>query len=177
MLSRSLRFRALTGTALRLVFVLCLLRLAIPGGLAGQDAASPHAPLAGIPGVGVIVQISDAAVEAGYSEILLRTDVELRLRESGIRVFSEDELSALGVAPLVVSLNAFDFNGLMVYSLNVQLVQFVALVRNPAITLPGSTWETAAYGIVGLDVFSERMSSIVRSNVETFINAFLSVNP
>lgn len=179
MRSRSLRFRGFMRTVPCWLFAIFLLRAAVPIGLAGQDNPSTRASLEGLPGVGVKVHVSDAAQEAGYTESRLRTDAELRLRESGIRVLSRDEVIATdGYPDLRITLNAFDQDGLMVYSVDVELLQSVALRRQPSITLvEGVTWSVGSYGTVGQNRFREGMPSTIRSQVEYFINAFHSVNP
>ena len=95
-----------------------------------------RASLAGLPGVSVQVILTDAAEKAGYSEVRLRTDVELRLRESRIQVLTGQEvLSTEGYPDLVVRLDALEDGVAMVYSIDVSIVQAVTLLRNRNIGL------------------------------------------
>ena len=145
----------------------------------GEDKDENRASLTGLPGIGVQVILTDAAEKAGYSEVRLRTDVELRLRESRIRVLTRQEvLSTQGYPDLVVRLDAGEEGGVMVFSIDVSVVQAVTLVRNRTISLlEAQTWSSGAYGTVGRIKFAETIRSSVRTQVERFINAFLGVNP
>jgi hypothetical protein len=58
----------------------------------GQDAQTAGAALKGLPGVGVMVaDLPEGMVSAGVTAEMVRADVELQLKNAGIRVFTPEE--------------------------------------------------------------------------------------
>lgn len=155
------------------------LLLALLGGrLPAQDDLENRASLRGLRGIGVQVAVSDAASKAGYTEARLRTEVELRLRESGIRVLNRDEvLMAPGYPDLRVTVDALEDGGTLIYVVTAEVLQAAALTRDRSVVLTeAGTWSTSSFGVVGRSNFAEGMRSSVRVRVERFVNAYLAAN-
>jgi hypothetical protein len=100
----------------------------------GSDSKFDRETLHGLQGVHVVVENIDQNAERdGLTEHQVQTDVELRLRQSGIRVLSEEErLATPGRPYLYINVNTFKNNDMefYVYSITVELNQNVWLSRN-----------------------------------------------
>jgi hypothetical protein len=142
------------------------------------DTEHTRATLRGIEGVHVIVESLRPEVEQyGLTQQQLHTDVELRLREAGIRVLTKEELFAMPGKPwLYVNVNVqLHPVGLAVYNIDVVLNQRASLKTDGSLASV-ATW---SHGEVG-SLSSQRLSDIrtcVRDQVDQFINAYLSVHP
>lgn len=135
--------------------------------------------LVGLTGVGVSVEVksvkSDAETE-GLAPSTLRTDVELRLRQSGIRVLTDpDDAVKQGTLQLIVRTVKSE-HGFYAFHIDLKLWQLVTLIRDPSIASAAPTWSTGDGGFIG----NKRLSEIrdrVRDMVDRFINAYLAANP
>ena len=144
------------------------------------DTELERRTLAGLTGVEVVVEPMDPAAEKdGLTTSTLRTDVELKLRQAGIRVLTSDErLAAPGMPYLYLRVGTIkDEEGLYAYDIDLELKQEVRLTRNPALSLMATTWRVAGWvGTIG----SRNLSKVrerVRDTVDQFINAYLAANP
>ena len=136
----------------------------------------------GLTGVYVLVEhVADEAQRDGLDTLQVRTDVEVKLRQAGIRVLSKEEwLSTAGLPYLYVDISTTKNPlGVYAFSVRVELNQSVTLVR-PASQqrlLLAATWSTpGAIGTVG----SKKLTALrdeVRDLTDQFINAYLAANP
>ena len=146
----------------------------------GDDEAS-RTTLVGLTGVYVLVEhVADEAQRDGLDTLQVRTDVEVKLRQAGIRVLSKEEwLSTAGAPYFYVDISTTK-NPLGVYAfiVRVELNQWVTLVRPPSQQrLLAATWSTP--GVLGM-VGSKKLVSLrdnVRDQTDQFINAYLAANP
>jgi hypothetical protein len=149
--------------------------------LALSDLPHERATLAGLTGVEVIVEPMDPAAEKdGLTQSTLQTDVELKLRQAGIRVLTLGERLAAPGNPylyLRVGTMKHDELGFYVYNIDLELTQEVRLTRNPTITSLGTTWY--APGKIGTVGFRKlfQLRENVRDTVDQFLNAYLAANP
>jgi hypothetical protein len=114
------------------------------------------------------------AEQAGLTKSAIQTDVELKLRQAGIRVLDQTtDVPWLHVAVFVIPSSDSNWP----YAIEVELCQGVTLTRDPSISLIGTpTWSVGGYGSVGRqNVRSLRED--VKDAVDKFINAYLAVNP
>jgi hypothetical protein len=166
----------------------CLLRLGMVLLLAAsaataEDNESSRRSLKGLKGVHVAVENLSAEVERdGLNETSIQTDVELKLRQAGIRVLTAAEMFAAPGRPILfINVNPkSDARGvgvLYAFFIDVELRQSVQLDRDPSIW-PGTaaTWNVASIGTVGRSNLRE-LRDIIKDQVDQFINAYLSVNP
>jgi len=146
----------------------------------------PERTLKGIRSVEVLV---DSLKESSPTRIVLpgtiQTDVELRLRQFGLRVVSSDKMSAdSGFPNLRVRLNVLDqtmgLEGTLVgyfFVVKVEVFQWVTLVRPPRSLARALTWTSrGVYGYVGTEK-ADSIQDAVRGEVDQFLNAYLAANP
>lgn len=136
--------------------------------------------LAGLQGVGVMMEdFRPEAEKYGFNKQQYKTDVELRLRQYGVKVLSQKEkLQASGYPYLYINVNPLinEKIGLAAMSISVQLKEMVLLERNRTIRDTATTWnkgKTLLYGLHKLD----KTRDDVRDLVDMFINDYLAANP
>lgn len=136
--------------------------------------------LAGLQGVGVIVEaFRPEAEKFGFNRQQYQTDVELRLRQNGIKVFSRKEIAqVIGWPMLYINVNPTiqEKFGFAAVNVSVQLQEIVSLERNPTIKTTAYTWTNGRAGIVGFS----RLNTVrgdVKELVDKFINDYLAANP
>jgi len=140
--------------------------------------------LKGLKGVYVVVEDISEAEKLGLTLTTqqIQTNVELKLRRSGIKVLSEEERSKEPGRPyLYVNVNIYknaivsgDYP-LIVYTASVQLTQQVYLVRDTKKWCYAATWEMEYVEAVR----KSKIRSIrvfVKDIVDEFINDYLAVN-
>jgi hypothetical protein len=151
----------------------------ICGDAQAQDIEQTRNALKGLTGVFVIIEtpLEPDAIAGGLSHDAIRTEVELKLRQAGIRVLSGDEWERtpgkpyLQVWPKVLKGGTL---GGYIYHISVEFKQHVSLVRTPDIKVFGATWSAEHMGYTpDLKDIRDRMKDLV----DKFIAAYLSVNP
>ncbi len=111
----------------------------------------------------------------GLTEDQIQKDVELRLRKSGIKVLTDKEwATTLGTPSLMVSLSAFTYLSLCVYSIQVSLFEAVTLARGGQTS--ASVWEADYIGMVGTKNIRTVRDNI-GDKIDEFINDYLAANP
>jgi hypothetical protein len=159
-----MRRRARTAFLLVGLLLTCLV---VPASVLADERDT----LRGIRAIKVVVENLKPDVERdGLNASTLQTDVELKLRQAGIRV---EETTAY----LYVRVTTLKREAMYAYSMTANLSQHVVLVRDPAISANAVTWN--ALGGIGM-VGSARLSVIrdyVRDVVDEFVNAYLAANP
>jgi hypothetical protein len=136
--------------------------------------------LKGLQSVYVVVEPLGQEVEKyGLTEQQIQTDVELRLRQNGIRVLSRQEwLSSAMYSFLYVNVNIVGLEDLPLvsYNISLELRQSVFLERDPTKWYVAPTWKTGSTGSVGFNKI-EFIRQFVKNHVDTFINDYLAANP
>ena len=163
---------------------LALLSAAAVLPLVGQgDTENSRRTLAGLTGVYVSVsKMTEEEQRIGLSNPQLETDVELKLREAGIRVLAKDDPNPVpGVPFLYVTVSTLKLTGLpgvYAFSVEVELIQFARLERDKSVVCLGRTWNaTAVFGTVGQDKLEGGLRTTIRDLTDQFINAYLAANP
>jgi hypothetical protein len=153
--------------------VLCLglYLLTVPLTVRALDADGTRATLKGVTTVMVAIENLAKEYPPGLTQDQLRTDVELKLRQSGITVAAESS-EALYVQ--VSSFKVTNTSGTYVYYIAVEFQQLVTLKRRPAVFAFVSTWDTHYFGI---DDSAAGIRNMVADLINRFLNAYLSVNP
>ena len=138
------------------------------------DDENTRPSLRGIKGVKVIVEALPTDAERnGLTKSAIQTDIELKLRQAGIPVLNT------GDADLFVSVSILADRDIAIwpFMITVGLGQDGALVRDSSISLPlVVTWEVSSFGHVG----KQNLRSVrdnVKDHVDSFINAYLVMNP
>ncbi len=133
--------------------------------------------LRGLQGVRVMAAPLKWAVEQkGLTADQLQQDIELKLRLAGIVVPSEESPELPGRPLLYLNATILRYGALdrYIFNIKLELNQEVALVQRPSVKTSATTWSVALTGT------SHKLSTVrdqVRELVDTFINAYLSVNP
>ena len=158
---------------------------------AAADNEHSRRSLRGISGVYVLVEpMPDEEKRDGLNEQDIRTDVELGLRLAGVKVLTKKEsLETPGRPYLFVAVDTILRDSLYAFDIEVSLYQDVLLERDQSIglvdaapthktpnPLDAPTWSTGRVGTVGKDKLSQ-IRSLIKDHVDTFLNAYLSVNP
>jgi len=132
--------------------------------------------LRGLQGVRVMAAPLKWVVEQkGLTTDQLQQDTELKLRLAGIKVPSEESPELPGRPLLYLNATILRYGSLERYIFNIKLElnQEVALVRKPSAKASATTWSVALTGT------SHKLSTVrdqVKELVDTFVNAYLSVN-
>lgn len=136
--------------------------------------------LAGLQGVHVLVEDFRPEEEKyGFNKQQYKTDVELRLRQYGVKVLSKKEqLQVSGHPCLYINVNPLidEKVGDAAVSILVKLNEVVLLERNPSISTVATTWEKGMILLLGLKKLDSVRDS-VRNLVDMFINDYLAANP
>lgn len=134
--------------------------------------------LRGLKGVLVSIEPQEPEVEkAGLATETVKTDVELRLRMGGIKVFSKEEwLRSTGYPFVRLSLNVLRVApGMWVYHTRASLYEKVHPLRRPLLKRFASTWESP--GWIGMTGKTSDIRDAVKDQVDIFINEYLAANP
>ena len=141
------------------------------------DDRDDRTSLRGVQGVRIVVEkLNPEVVKDGLTEGQIRADVDLKLSVAGIKVLSEEESRKEKGRPwLYVNAAVMKTEGgSYVYTIFIEFNQDVRLVRDPDIEVSTGTWEVVHTGM------TDKLSHIrerVKTHVDEFVNAFLSVNP
>jgi hypothetical protein len=160
-----------------------VLLLAATAATAQGDNESSRETLRGLKEVEVLIESLTPEAEAnGLDKSAIQTDVELTLRQAGIKVLTGAKaLAAPGAPALYVRVSTFRRKtepGFYSFSMEVRLEQSVRLERDPRMrALLAATWSSSGYiGTVGSANLKELRNSL-KDEMNQFINAWLSVNP
>jgi hypothetical protein len=144
------------------------------------DLGFTDKPLTGLKGVTVVIgDLRPDAIADGLDSAQLKTDVELRLRKAGIKVFDKiGDPDNTSLATLDININTIkSTEGIYSYSLMVKVNELVRLVRPvPKLTL-ADTWKTSEVGHVGALNMPASLRQDVNDNTDQFINDYLAQNP
>ncbi len=136
--------------------------------------------LAGLQGVQVIVEDFSPEVEKYvFNKQQYKTDVELRLRQYGVKVFSEEESLQVSGSPfLYINVNPVIVEKVGVSAVNilVKLNEVVSLERNPSVITIATMWQEDKTLLLGLNRL-DKLREYVRDLVDMFINDYLAANP
>jgi len=152
------------------MFVLCYAR----------DTKETRKTLKGIKGVGIKIMIDDDAKNIGLYESVGKTDVELKLRLAGIKIYDESEVENIPGKPyLMVMVDALKTDSIKVmsFSIRVELYQYVSLIRNSQVAAYAATWHVGHYSMCYPNGCTDSIRNGIKDEVDKFINAYLSVNP
>lgn len=129
--------------------------------------------LKGLGEVSVLVESVDPkAVDIGLSIDQLKADVELRLRQSRIKV-TDNARSWVYVRLSTLKMNE---EPAWVFHIRLELDQAVHLDRNN-LSAVAATWETGGIAIVDENRFVDTVRLNLRDDVDQFVNDYLAANP
>ena len=138
------------------------------------DSDATRETLRGLQGVYVIVEeiqpnIQKYAVKAGLTKEQLQKDIELRLKEVGIKVLSRDEcINTPGKPVLYVSVNTHEAERYWyAYDIKIELQQVVKMEANPKVNTLAATWSMNMTGITNIGSLN-----IIKGDVEVLLGKF-----
>lgn len=144
------------------------------------DLGYTDKPLTGLKGVAVwIGNLRPDAIADGLDSAQLKTEVELRIRNAGIKVFDKpSDADNNSLASLDININTLkDDGGLYAFSIQVSLIELVRLGRTVPKLSQAQTWHSDSVGIVGRINMATSIRQYVSDKADEFINAYLAQNP
>ncbi len=147
-----------------------------------SDDKTDRATLKGIKSMCVVVEVADQA-HSKLSKEELQTEIEGKLKQAGIAIDKS------GTTCLYLNVRVLQAIGrqairrkekpipLYAVDLRLELLQTVALTRDPAVKTYASTWSTANMATVASDDLSKAALEITTSLVNQFVTAYRSLNP
>jgi len=137
--------------------------------------------LKGIKGVYVLIEdLNPVAKKLGITEELLKTEVELKLRLAGIRIYSEEEMLEYLYPALYVNLNTHKDTGsgigFYAFSLEIAIKEAAYIKRN---NRPDhvTTWNDGVLGFFTKENSLELIREVLKRVLDRFLNDYLAVNP
>src|SRR5215510_10207413 len=140
--------------------------------------AEPQDTLRGLKGVMVFIEDIESEVEDhGLTKVLLKKEVESRLRQAEIPVLTADEaFNTAGKPYLYLNLTTHNTGiDLYSYSIRIEFNQDVCIIREPSIRASATTWSSNVVGIVGaanLPAITEDVIGLT----DRFIHAYHTAN-
>ena len=147
-----------------------------------EDSDASRATLVGLQGVAVIVEdlqpnVLKYAAKSGLSKAQVQQDVEIMLREAGIRIVAgNDWLKTPGKPLLYISINTHETEKYWyAYDIKVELRQLATLDANPQIKTLATTWSMNITGQANIGTLN-----VIRKDagvmVGRFVQAWRAVN-
>jgi hypothetical protein len=155
------------------LLTLFLVGIASPA-VRADDGRLSRATLKGLSAIYVMVEdLPEGAKILGLSKEAIQTDVELKLRLAGISVVTQaEDMKLPGNPALYVVVNLTD--PARAASIDVEVQQNAMLERNNQWAPRITTWST---GMVVSNPTAQGIRDYVKDHVDTFLNAWLFVNP
>jgi hypothetical protein len=161
-----------------LVLVTALCGFFSTNGYSYDDAPSRES-LRGIKGVYLFVEeLGIDAIKDGITRKMIQGDIEYRLHEKNIKLFSEEEYKNKDNIPLLyIQINYLKLNEINSYAyyIDLELVQLVTLNRNKY-SKSATTWSVGRIGYINVNKLIETRDQI-KDVVDIFIKALVSENP
>jgi len=170
-----------------LAWLVAMAVYATPNVAAAENNPATRLSLQGLPGVGLVVgKIAPDASRDGLTEERLRKQTTARLRTAGIPALSADQQRRTPRRPALhvnVATSRLETDEYL-YSIHVELVQWVALLENgqkaigAATPVPARTWSAPnAFGIVPADQLRRHVEKAVATMLGEFVRAWHQANP
>ena len=153
---------------------LLLLLIAAPAGLGANDSPDERASLKGLGTISLVVEdTGQAAQKYGLTAMRLQNEIREQLQRAGIAVRQEAD------PYLYVQVTVVDAGAALplAYSIQLSLMQEVALPRGLNAHFQGPTWWQRSVGMATADRVGQSVSARVQEFVDQFTKAYLSVNP
>jgi len=159
-----------------LIAVVVALLVVLMGTAWGGDRERHRQSLRGIKGVNILIEeMPPLLAEAGLTKNQIVRDVELKLRLVGLKVLSQEESFKISGSPfLYVSISAIEVSCGFVFSIKLAYCQDALLIGTREQANGLETWSVSSFGItpnIGT------IKSEMKDHMDTFLNAWLSVNP
>jgi hypothetical protein len=162
---------------MRIAMMMCGLLCLAPNAWAQFSFVNEQGSLKGLPGVNVLVEEIEAVTGGAVTKDMIQTDVELRLRQLGIKVFPRSEPERPEAARLYVNVNIKRVGTMQLFVFNMELSaqQWVRLDRAPTVRTIATTWTRGAVSYAGAEKVGQIRPDII-DLVSQFANDFLAAN-
>jgi hypothetical protein len=164
-----------------------ILALAAAGTVSASDDKTDRATLRGVKAVCTVVDVTGPSLEGvPLSKERLHAEVDGRLASAGIAVdknatsclyLTAELLPALEQSKGKASAKSSRPTGLYALQMNLQFLQTVTLVRDPAIKTYVPTWSLANMATLPADDIAPTTRQITVDLTDRFVQAFQSANP
>jgi hypothetical protein len=147
--------------------------IAAPLGLSANDSPDERASLKGLGTISLVLEDpGPAAQKYGLTAMRLQNEIQQRLQRAGIAVRQEAD------PYLYVQITVVDPGGSLplAYSIQVTMMQEVALPRGLNAHFQAPTWWQSSVGMAGADRVSQSVSGRVQEFVDQFIKAYQTAN-
>ena len=140
----------------------------------GMDADITRRTLARLPGFYITIEelqqnIRQYAIASGVTREQLLKDVELRLQQAGIGIFSQEQwLKAPGRPVIYMNINTHVENANVAYNICVEARQIVFTDSSPVVKTLAGTWGINMTGITKTDKLN-----VIRQNLLTLVDKFI----
>lgn len=154
-----------------------IVMMALSGTAMCGDSQPERDSLKGLSAVMLVIRpLSAGAEKDGLHQADIRSDVQSKLTEAGLKVLnSKDRKGSGGMPELVVNVHAFkDRDGLYAFTIEVELKQRVSLLKSGHQMQTG-TWSIQALGTIG----AGRLNTVrdyITSGVDKFVISWREVN-
>lgn len=165
---------ATTAWLVLVLFLVLGMLIGAPSPLAASDSPDERASLKGVGAISLVLEdLAPAAQKYGLTGAPLQNEIKQRLQRAGIVVRQEAD------PYLYVQITVADPGGSLppAYSIQVMLMQEVALPRGLNAHFQAPTWWLSSLGVAGADRLSQSAGGKVQEFVDQFIKAYVSVNP
>ena len=134
--------------------------------------------LKGLDSLYVIIQkLPPDAAKIGLTSIMVRNDVELKLKGAGITV----PFALVGKEEpyfnVVIDVSYDTTNDFVCYAMHLSLFQPVSLLRDPSLSCPARTWFISSTAGASKKESVKLLRDGINKHVEQFIDDYRAVNP
>jgi len=137
--------------------------------------------LRGLKGVNILVLgVGEEMAQYGITQQQIQIDVELRLRQAGIKIFPSNELSSLsdrGYLKVWAHIGKYPYSNLFPIYIRAELLQAVWLDRDLLTGCSAVTWCTQPGGAILPLNYLGQFREEVAGHISEFINDYLAANP
>ena len=155
------------------VLLAAMLMSAMPV-LSANDSPEERASLKGLGAISLVLEDpGSAAQKYGLTAMRLENEIRQRLQQAGITVRQEADPYLYVQITLVDGGNALP----VAYSIQVTMMQEVALPRGLNAHFQGPTWWQSSVGMAGADRVGQSVGARVQEFVDQFVKAYQSANP
>lgn len=157
------------------LFISCVFSFSALG--IGNNETS-RSSLKRIKSISVYIDDTQEAIDKGLSVYSIQTDTELKLRQMGIKVADSEAEKLNSDAVLYIQIQTYKPAKLDIYAFNIyiEIVQ-IAKISKTKTLIPAGTWSNDLTGFAGGDIMPDYIRKGTNDLVDTFLNAYLSVNP
>lgn len=141
------------------------------------DTEISRSSLKGIKSVTLYINTTQEAIDNGLSVYSIQTDIELKLRQLGIKVADSETEKINSDAILYIQIQTYKPAKLDIYAFNIYIeIEQIAKISKTKTLISAGTWSNTATGIAGINIMPDLIRKSTNDLVDTFLNAYLAAN-